>query len=1602
MKFSKLLIAMLLVIGVIFTFAACKGQTSNANHDHEFSDIWYNDQLTHWHYCTTIGCAEMTDEGSHTFDEGIVTTEPTAETEGVKTIKCTVCGYAKTESVPKLEHAHSWSSEWSSDQFYHWHASACGHEDKDFDEHLFDDGYILQDATDTVEGIIEYTCVDCGYSYLDVIGVIGHKHAFSSEWSSDANYHWHPAICGHSSQRDYDKHTFGEGQQTLAPTEDAEGILSYFCTTCNYEKQEPIAKLPHSHKFAEAWSTDEDYHWHDSTCGHSDSVIKYKHTWNEGEITLAPTETTDGIFTYTCGDCGKTKNETIVATSHTHTYGEYQHDSKYHWQIPTCGHSDAIEQVKHSYDANGNCVCGFHGICDTCGGCLSDGCLEHTTKCAFRKENSLVTFAPSTTLGDPEGPNGNSSKPTDYTKLTGVQAQNVVLENGAHATVVTLNKGCEANSAISFLNHTGYEIGALTGYNYTLPVIAGQPLVVRMHFTNLGGSEITFKFSTIDYWVDKGAVTLTLAPGESATALMTIVSANGTIGYNSNLAFLEAANAGASVAIWGEFVANGLDSISVASPADKLSFNVGEEFTTEGLVLKGNGTKWDRGYICGNFNTTYPEGYVFTTEDVGTKTVTVTFDGKTCKYIIEVTNHAADKCPECGKCTNQVCEIADCGEKCQGHFTSETITLMSFNIWTKGYQYNKNVANLTGKLVAEQPDIIGTQEENGQWTALLTNALARYGYKNVIMYRDGAPSSSSGNEGTGIWYNSLRFTLEDWGYFWMSDTPNVASAWTEYGETYKRVTTWAKLTDKVTGKTFVYYNTHIGLSEEVWYKSAEMIMEHMHEDYNNGYSVIVSGDFNFALNTEGGPEAYGVFMNGLSDAHYSAAVKDYDSNKQNTYSNFGEFQGSALDTGSDFGGNGREHVLPIDYIMYSAGLNADYYTILREELPEGVSAPAQDYFSSDHFAVKAVLSFNDDYGTHKCWEPCSKCGLCRDEACEICTEKCLGHHVCDTLCPSCGLCLNVDGECQATHCPQYKVTLDNAHFASGANRIHGCVLTEDAVAGIVLQDGKTFEGFVDNNMKYYTLDDLKNLALTGDLKLTAMYQEDMLHYASSDKDSSPAAGVSAVHKYENGMYMTTVTFVNGVAAGTKFAGRGAKDTGSMPLNWCAPATADSNIAIIYIYSHAKNPVTIQYMVENYGAQNDELIVTLQPGLNRIVLNYGGHDNGKNKNEYQFYSCDHQIILKEAATEDIVLDTYGYVFVEEYISEISISTLPKKVAYEVGESFSLDGLKVKTVLEPWSHQTYVTNYTTSLKAGYVFTEDDLGKHNVTVSFGDYTATFEIEVCLHVHTVDETVLRMPGDALTCTECGQSAGTVSMDNWALFTVPAAFYKNTVGSAISGTTIQYGKVNGIDGTIITFPAGAQGGNGTSNRVWFHMENQGDMLNMLPNVGNEFIMYFENYGPEAITINFVNDSYSEVCIELTIPAASADGTPGYAIGKTTLRNANGANYFYMYLENGQALTADASIGMYGYIDLSGMLKDPSVKSVGTTIYTVGETYDSSDLVLLVTTTNTGSKTISVTTGFTTNLDGYTFTEDDIGTKEVVVTIAGVTCKYTINVVPSN
>ena len=100
--------------------------------------------------CSVCGAILMEQEEipavGHQWDEGVITTEPTEETEGVKTYTCTVCSETRTESIPAHEHEHVYVA-------------------------------VKTEPTCTEKGYTTYTCA-CGDSYAaDEVEAVGHTPA---------------------------------------------------------------------------------------------------------------------------------------------------------------------------------------------------------------------------------------------------------------------------------------------------------------------------------------------------------------------------------------------------------------------------------------------------------------------------------------------------------------------------------------------------------------------------------------------------------------------------------------------------------------------------------------------------------------------------------------------------------------------------------------------------------------------------------------------------------------------------------------------------------------------------------------------------------------------------------------------------------------------------------------------------------------------------------------------------------------------------------------------------------------------------------------------------------------------------------------------------------------------------------------------------------------------------------------------------------------------------------------------------------------------------------------------------------------------------------
>jgi endonuclease/exonuclease/phosphatase family metal-dependent hydrolase len=255
---------------------------------------------------------------------------------------------------------------------------------------------------------------------------------------------------------------------------------------------------------------------------------------------------------------------------------------------------------------------------------------------------------------------------------------------------------------------------------------------------------------------------------------------------------------------------------------------------------------------------------------------------------------------------------------------SGSITMMSCNVrcltpldlGKKSWFYRADL--LLSDIAAQAPGIIGFQEATRWQYAYLVDTLT--GYDSVIDYRDRSPMS----EGCPIFYNTALYTLKDKGSFWLSETPEVMSK--DWGAAHYRICSYVILTDKVSGRDFVVFNTHLDhVSDEARIKGIAVVLDKIAQF--GGLPSVIMGDFN-ALE---GSQTYVSATEHFLDAQYAAEK----TTQSHTYQNWGNV----------------EKFKRLDYFMISkTGFGVKEYAVVQP-VHDGV-------YVSDHCPIVLKLTLD--------------------------------------------------------------------------------------------------------------------------------------------------------------------------------------------------------------------------------------------------------------------------------------------------------------------------------------------------------------------------------------------------------------------------------------------------------------------------------------------------------------------------------------------------------------------------------------------------------------------------------------------------------------------
>jgi endonuclease/exonuclease/phosphatase family metal-dependent hydrolase len=180
-------------------------------------------------------------------------------------------------------------------------------------------------------------------------------------------------------------------------------------------------------------------------------------------------------------------------------------------------------------------------------------------------------------------------------------------------------------------------------------------------------------------------------------------------------------------------------------------------------------------------------------------------------------------------------------------------------------------------------------------------------------------------EFSAVFFDISRYTQLDGGTFWLSKTPDQCSF--GWDAAFRRICSWVKLQEELTGEVFYVFNTHFDhKGEEARKESAGLILRKINAIAGDHDKVVLCGDFN--LPPESAP--IGLIKAQLHDA--------FDVTQLPPYGSVATYHGFTYDDPPE---------KRIDYVFVSNGIKVLRYGALTDSRNRS--------FFSDHLPVLVTL-----------------------------------------------------------------------------------------------------------------------------------------------------------------------------------------------------------------------------------------------------------------------------------------------------------------------------------------------------------------------------------------------------------------------------------------------------------------------------------------------------------------------------------------------------------------------------------------------------------------------------------------------------------------------
>lgn len=259
--------------------------------------------------------------------------------------------------------------------------------------------------------------------------------------------------------------------------------------------------------------------------------------------------------------------------------------------------------------------------------------------------------------------------------------------------------------------------------------------------------------------------------------------------------------------------------------------------------------------------------------------------------------------------------------------TAKVMKIMSFNVRyensgdTGVKSWSNRSRGVYAMLEQEQPLIMGVQECLVQQRNAIIENCPQYSAIGV-----GRDDGKEKGEMMVVFYLSSELIVEEWGTYWLSETPETVSI--SWGAGCYRTATWAKFRFNEGGREFYYTNTHLDHVSDAVREKQMAVLEKMMAKYNKeNLPMVLTADFNMDQDNS--------IFNGINGYMFNARKSSPVTDNSTTYNDFGNRTDSVIDD-----------------IFYSKdGFKSQEFKTVTQAF-SGVT------YISDHYPIYAELSFN--------------------------------------------------------------------------------------------------------------------------------------------------------------------------------------------------------------------------------------------------------------------------------------------------------------------------------------------------------------------------------------------------------------------------------------------------------------------------------------------------------------------------------------------------------------------------------------------------------------------------------------------------------------------